>query len=234
MSEERYVSYTPSETVTRAIETRRSLRAFTQQPVDCDEIRVILDTAGRAPSGTNMQPWQTMVVTGQTRQQLCDAVCEAFDTERGDHTGEKQYYPSEWFEPYVSRRRKVGWDLYGLLEITRDDKQKMHDQHRRNFQFFDAPVGLIFTIHRDLATGSWLDYGMYLQNVMLLARERGLHSCPQAAWADFHRIIRNVLPVADSDIVVCGMALGYADDHAIENTLVTEREPVELSARFFD
>lgn len=110
----------------------------------------------------------------------------------------------------------------------------MHAQHRRNFLFFDAPVGMIFTIHRDLATGSWLDYGMYLQNIMLLAREQGLHTCPQAAWADYHAVIRQVLPLDDDEIVVCGMALGYADPQAIENSLVTERAPVEQSVVFLD
>ncbi len=128
-----------------------------------------------------MQPWQVYVLTGEIRQRVCDAVCHAFDHTPEKHDSEKRYYPKKWFEPFISRRRKVGWDLYGLLGIEKGDKEKMKKQHRRNFQFFDAPVGLIFTIHRDLETGSWLDYGMFLQNIMLLAREAGLHTCPQAA-----------------------------------------------------
>jgi len=234
MNKDQYVSYQRSESVTRAIETRRSLRAFTSDPVSMAEISRILETAARAPSGTNMQPWNVTVVSGETRQRVCDAVCQAFDDPDIKPQGEKRYYPENWFEPYLSRRRKVGWDLYGLLGIEKGDRDKMHQQHRRNFQFFDAPVGLFFTIHRELATGSWLDYGMYLQNVMLLAREAGLHTCPQAAWADYHSVIRKVIPLEDTEIVVCGMAIGHADPEPVENTLVTTREDLSLFTRFLD
>ncbi|MGB5705333.1 MAG: nitroreductase [Arenicellales bacterium] len=128
----------------------------------------------------------------------------------------------------------MGWDLYGLLKIEKGDRQKTHEQHRRNFLFFGAPAGMIFTIHRQLATGSWLDYGMFLQNIMLLAREAGLHTCPQAAWADYHKVIRSVLPVSDDEIVVCGMAIGYADPGATVNTLVTERVGAKQFTLFLD
>ncbi|MEM7292787.1 MAG: nitroreductase, partial [Pseudomonadota bacterium] len=148
--------------------------------------------------------------------------------------GEERYYPEKWFEPYISRRRKVGWDLYGLLGIEKGARDKMHAQHRRNFIYFDAPVGLIFTIDRKLAVGSWLDYGMFLQNIMLLAREAGLHTCPQAAWSDFLKPIRSILPLGEEEIVVCGMAIGYADPDAIENSLVTERADTADFAHFFD
>ena len=234
MTESTFVSYEAAESVTRAVQTRRSLRAFQPKHVAPEIVRQILETAARAPSGTNMQPWQVLVLTGEARDRVCQAVCHAFDTERAEHTGEQPYYPDKWFEPYLSRRRKVGWDLYGLLDIKKGDSEKMHAQHRRNFTFFDAPVGLMFTMHRDLATGSWLDYGMYLQNVMLLAREAGLHTCPQAAWSDYHRVIRRCLPVGDEEVVVCGMALGFADPEPIENTLVTVREPVGEYVRFLD
>ena len=127
------------------IESRRSVRAFLDTPVEDQQIESILTQAARAPSSTNMQPWQVYVVQGETRAQLCDAACDAFDNESAIHDSEARYYPKQWFEPFLSRRRKVGWDLYTLLEIEKGDKAKMHRQHRRNFQFFDAPVGLIFT-----------------------------------------------------------------------------------------
>ncbi len=227
------VAYDASPTVTDAIETRRSLRAFLPRVVADQLLRKMLSSAARAPSGTNMQPWQVYVVKNQSRQQLCDAVCDAFDNESELHQGEQPYYPAKWFEPYLSRRRKVGWDLYNLLGIVKGDRDRMQAQHRRNFEFFDAPIGMIFTLHRDLATGSWLDYGMYLQNIMLLAREAGLHTCPQAAWADYHQVIRSILPISADETVVCGMAMGYADPQAVENTLLTERAEISQTVRFF-
>ena len=148
---------------------------------------------------------------GAEKDALCDAVCAAFDRADPAHKREVKYYPDEFFEPYLSRRRKVGWDLYGLLGIGRGDTAKMKAQHRRNFRFFDAPVGMIFTIHRKLETGSWLDYGMFLQNIMTAARARGLDTCAQAAWSQYHQVIRSTLGVPEDEIVVCGMALGYAD-----------------------
>jgi nitroreductase len=158
----------------------------------------------------------------------------AFDNpeERATHSEEYAYYPNEWVSPFVDRRRKVGWDLYSLLGIGKADKARMHEQHGRNFHFFDAPVGLIFTIDRVMQQGSWLDYGMFLQNIMVAARARGLDTCPQAAFTQFHRVIREVLGLPEQQMVVCGMALGYADPNAVENTLVTEREPVSAFARF--
>ncbi|PID61782.1 MAG: nitrobenzoate reductase [Gammaproteobacteria bacterium] len=228
------VNYGKAASTSDAVQSRRSLRAFLPEDVPDETLRYILDTAQRAPSGTNMQPWHTLVVRGATREKLCDAACAAFDDPAVKPECTEPYYPETWFSPYVERRRKVGWDLYGLLGIGKGDKDRMHAQHRRNYRFFDAPVGLIFTIHRDLATGSWLDYGMYLQNIMLLAREAGLHTCPQAAWADYHAVIREVLPVDDDHHVVCGMSLGYADPDAVENSLLTERAPIEETVRFFD
>ncbi|MBX2869717.1 MAG: nitroreductase [Acidiferrobacterales bacterium] len=221
-----------AKTVSEAVNTRRSLRAFLSSPVPESLIREILVDAARAPSGTNMQPWKVYVLTGDARQRLCDTVSDAFDTEWAEHDSEVRYYPEKWFEPYISRRRKVGWDLYRLLGIEKGERDKTRQQHRRNFQFFDAPVGMIFSIDRDLSTGSWLDYGMFLQNIMLLARENGLDSCPQAAWADYHRAIRPVISLPADEVVVCGMAIGYADTRAIENSLITERESLNGFATF--
>ena len=160
----------------------------------------------------------------------------AFDdpAERARHTEEYAYYPTEWQSPYIDRRRKVGWDLYTLLGIGRADKQRMHAQHGRNYAFFGAPVGLIFTIDRVMQQGSWLDYGMFLQNLMVAARARGLDTCPQAAFTQFHRLIAEELNLPGHEMVVCGMSLGEADPDAVENTLVTEREPVSGFARFLD
>ncbi len=222
--------------VDAAITSRRSIRAFLPTPVAREDIEAILGTAARAPSGTNTQPWQVHVLTGAARQRLVDAVLAVWnDPEQlKQHSEEYAYYPTQWTSPYIDRRRKVGWDLYGLLEIGKQDKARMHAQHGRNFCFFDAPVGLIFTIDRIMAQGSWLDYGMFLQNIMVAARGRGLDTCPQAAWTQFHRVIARELNLADTQMVVCGMALGYADPSKVENTLVTEREPVAGFARFID
>jgi nitroreductase len=222
--------------VDAAITTRRSVRAFLATPVPTDTVRDILRVASRAPSGTNTQPWRVTVLTGRARTELSRCVGEAYDdpAQSGTHDQEYAYYPTRWVSPYIERRRKIGWDLYGLLGIGKTDHQRMHRQHARNFRFFDAPVGLIFTIDRVLERGSWLDYGMFLQNVMVAARARGLDTCPQAAWTTFHRVIHEFLQLPANEMVVCGMSMGVADPQAIENTLVTEREPVEQFARFLD
>jgi nitroreductase len=222
--------------VDAAIMSRRSVRAFLDTPVAHEVVRDILRVASRAPSGTNTQPWRVTVLTGGARAELSRRILAAYDDpdQRSRHTEEYAYYPTQWVSPYLERRRKVGWDLYGLLGIVRGDHERMHRQHGRNYRFFDAPVGLIFTIGRVLQQGSWLDYGMFLQNVMVAARARGLDTCPQAAFTPFHRVIEEFLGLPPGEMVVCGMSMGVADPQAIENTLVTEREPVEQFARFLD
>ena len=217
-----------------AIIGRRSIRAYLDRPVDQAIVEDILDVSRRAPSGTNMQPWKVYALSGQARQSLANRVVAAFDdpVQNAAHTDEYAYYPKEWVSPYIERRRKVGLSLYGLLGIGKGDKSRMHQQHARNFAFFDAPVGLIFTIDRILELGSWLDYGMFLQNVMVAARARGLDTCPQAAFTQFHAIISDELKLPPTEMLVCGMALGYADPAAPENTLVTEREPVSSFTQF--
>jgi nitroreductase len=215
-----------------AIASRRSIRRFLPTSVTMETVEAILNVAARAPSGTNMQPWRGYVVAGKAKDALIDAVQAVFDAEESGHVQEVPYYPGEFFEPYLSRRRKVGWDLYGLLKIARGEAAKMKAQHRRNYQFFDAPVGMIFTIDRRLATGSWLDYGMFLENVMTAARGRGLDTCAQAAWARYHRVIRPVLGLTEEEIVICGMALGFADPDAVENSLITVRAPAASFMRF--
>jgi nitroreductase len=222
----------PVTIVDQAITSRRSIRRFLPTPVPAETVEHILDVAARAPSGTNMQPWQGYALAGAAKQAVIDAVQAAFDAKEQGHRQEVQYYPDAFFDPYLARRREVGWNLYGLLGIGRGESAKMKAQHRRNFQFFDAPVGLIFTIDRRLATGSWLDYGMFLENVMIAARGLGLDTCAQAAWTHYHAAIRPVLDLKPEETVVCGMALGYADLDAPENTLETTRAPARQFVRF--
>ena len=216
--------------VEEAISQRRSVRAFLPDPVSTETIARILYLAGRAPSGTNMQPWKIDVVSGSVRDALCADLVEAHH--KGGYSGEYQYYPKEFFEPFKGRRRAVGWALYGLLGIGKGDFEKTQAQHARNFTFFDAPVGLIFTINRGLEIGSWLDFGMFMQNVMVLARSHGLETCPQAAFATFHAVIRKHLPLGEEDVVVAGMALGKSDWSKAENTLITERMTLKDYVRF--
>ena len=176
------------------------------------------------------------MLTGAIKERLSDAIVAAHDDPAvaSQHSEEYHYYPRQWVSPYIDRRRKVGWDLYALLGLTRENKRGMHDQHGRNYRFFDAPVGMIFTMDRILEQGSWLDYGMFLQSVMVAARGRGLDTCPQAAFTQYHKIIAEILQLPEGERVVCGMSLGYADPDRIENTLVTEREPVAGFARFLE
>ena len=225
-----------SAAVDAAITSRRSVRAFLPTPVPRATVEAILQVAARAPSGTNTQPWRVYVLTGAAKARLSARLRAAYDdpAERARHAEEYAYYPTEWVSPYIDRRRKVGWDLYGLLGIAKTDKAGMHAQHRRNYDFFGAPVGLMFTIDRVLRQGSWLDFGMFLQSVMIAARGRGLDTCPQAAFTQFHRIIVEHVGAAANEQLVCGMSLGHADPRAIENTLVTERESVARFARFIE
>lgn len=217
-------------TVEDAIVGRRCVRRFLPIPVPRETIAAILSAAARAPSGTNTQPWRVHVVSGRARDRLVGAVLAA--VEAGQQSADYAYYPDEWFEPFKSRRRKVGLDLYTLLGLTRDNKAGMKAQHNRNFMLFDAPVGLFFTLDRRLNLGSWLDMGMFIQNVMLLARAHGLETCPQAAWVRYAPAVRGALGVSDDHALVCGMALGHEDRDAPENQLSTERASVEEFATF--
>jgi nitroreductase len=222
--------------VDAAITSRKSIRAFLPTAVPRETLEDILRVASRAPSGTNTQPWNVWVLTGDSKTELSRKILAAYDDpeEAATHKEEYAYYPVEWRSPFIDRRRKIGWDLYGLLQIGKTDKSRMHDQHGRNYTFFDAPVGLMFTIDRVMQQGSWLDFGMFLQNIMVAARARGLDTCPQAAFTQFHRIIMEHLGAPAGHMLVCGMSLGHADPNAVENTLVTEREPVSGFARFLE
>ena len=216
--------------VDQAILSRRSVRAFLPTPVPDDLVVHMLAAAARAPSGTNMQPWRVHALAGAARDRFCDAMESAFLAGITDDGAEWDYYPDPLFEPYLARRRKVGWDLYGLLGIHRGERDKIQRQHARNFRFFDAPVGLICTMDRRLKFGSWLDYGMFLENIMIAARGRGMDTCAQAIFAEYPKTVRRLLNLPDDEIIVCGMAIGYADASAPENTLVTERaSPAEFA-----
>jgi nitroreductase len=221
--------------VDHAITSRRSMRRFLPTEVPREVITDILRVASRAPSGTNTQPWQVHVLTGTSRQGLVDKVLVASASSDASqrYTEQYDYYPSQWVSPFIDRRRKVGWDLYGLLGIEKADKERMREQQARNFCFFDAPVGLVFSINRIMGRGSLLDYGMFLQSIMLAARARGLDTCPQAAWNHFHSIVLDHIGVdPEHNMMIAGMALGHADPAAIDNTLLTDRESVETFTHF--
>ena len=216
--------------VDAAITTRRSVRGFKPDPVPKETVAHILDVAARAPSGTNIQPWHVWVVAGEAKERVSKAVLNA--REAGDEQHEYAYYPTDWREPYLARRRKVGWDLYSLVGIEKGDKPRMWKQHGRNFEFFDAPVGLFFSIESHLERGSWLDMGMFLEAIMVAARGQGLDTCPQAAWVGYHKAVRAAVGIPDEHTFICGMCLGYADNALPENTLVTVRAPVESFTTF--
>ncbi len=210
-----------------AIAGRRSIRAFRPDPVDPAIVRRILEVSARAPSGTNMQPWRAYVVTGAAKQAVTDAIVNSGIRPEKAEWDEYKYYPEEFFEPYLTRRRTVGWALYNKLGIGRRDVEKMRAQHDRNFTFFDAPVGILVCIDRRLQVGSWLDLGMFIENVLIAARAHGLSTCPQAAFAPYHRQLRPILGMAEDEVLVCGVALGHEDETKPENALRTERAPLE-------
>ena len=215
-----------------AITSRSSIRAFTAQAVPRETVTHLLEVASRAPSGTNCQPWHVYVLQGASRDALVDKVCAAHDALRADpslaaqYAEEYDYYPQQWVSPYIDRRRENGWGLYGLLGVGKGDKDKMHAQHQRNFRFFDAPVGLMFTVDRVMGRGSLVYYGAFLQSIMVAARGHGLHTCPQAAWNGFSSVILPHIGAQASEMLVCGMALGYADSEAVVNSFRTPRVPV--------
>ncbi len=217
----------------QVISSRHSIRGFLPKAVETRTIEQILNTATRAPSGTNMQPWKVYVATGNSLKRLSSAVLAAHNDPDFQRKQSYKYYPDQFVEPYLSRRRKVGWDLYGLIGIEKGEKDKMHRQHGRNYTFFDAPVGMIFTIDETLEIGSWLDYGMFLQNIMVSARGHGLDTCVQAAFAPFQEVIRPELNIPGSEVVICGMSLGYADMKLPENSLISERSPLSEFVSFY-
>lgn len=225
---------TEAQAVDRAITSRRAVRAFLPTPVDPALLRHLLEVAAQAPSGTNMQPWRVRVIGPQARSRLEPALLAALDSPDLPAAEEYRYYPESFREPYQSRRRKVGWDLYGLLGVQKGDLAGMKRQTAANLRFFDAPVALMVTIDRDLEIGSWLDLGMFVQSILIAAQGHGLNSCPQAIFARFHPVVRRELAIPDGEIIVCGIAIGHADPDAPANRLVPEREPVEAFTTWLD
>jgi nitroreductase len=217
------------DSVDAAILSRFSTRAYLDKPVEKSVLADLLQVAARSPSGTNTQPWKVYVLQGVAKDKLVNDVCEAHNAMAAnpalaaEYAEEYDYYPSKWVSPYIDRRRECGFGLYGVLGIGKGEKDKMHLQHLQNFRFFGAPVGLIFTLDKVMGRGSLLDYGMFLQNVMVAARARGLHTCPQAAWNTFSKIIYKHVGAGEKEMMVCGMSLGYADESALVNTFKTTR-----------
>ena len=215
--------------IDQAILSRQSIRDFLPTPVARETIAHLLELAARAPSGTNTQPWKVYVLQGASRDALVEKVCAAGDAIRadpelaGEYKEAYDYYPEKWVSPFIDRRRENGWGLYGLLGITKADRDKMHAQQQRNFRFFDAPVGLMFTLDKVMGRGSLVDYGMFMQNLMVAARGHGLSTCPQAAWNGFAKIILPHVGAGPDEMLVCGMSLGYANDAALVNTFRTPR-----------
>lgn len=218
--------------VAEALQQRKSVRAFLDREVEESKIKTILNAARHAPSGANTQPWQVAVVSGETKLKLQKKIESKFrqgDKGRADYT----YYPENWVEPYKSRRVACGLQLYSTLNIAREDKQRQLEQWAANYRAFDAPVMLLFFMDGHMQTGSFIDYGMFLQSIMLLAVEQGLATCPQAALADYAALIKTVLEYPPDDILLCGMSLGYEDKEALVNSYRTPREEVDSFTRYF-
>ena len=219
--------------VDEAINTRQSVRAFLPTPVERETVEKLLKLAARSASGSNIQPWRVRVIAGDVRDRLVKAIFDAVERDGFEpYTREWNYYPVNWREPFLGRRRKIGWDMYSLLGVAKGDFEGTQAARMRNYEFFGAPVGMIFTLDEDLEIGSWLDLGIYLGTLMIAARGHGLHTCPQAAFADFHKVIRPILGIPEKEIIVCGMALGHIDPDAPVNKLATARAPLADFASF--
>jgi len=212
---------------------RKAVRAYLDKSVEKEKINAIVDAARHAPSGVNTQPWQVAVVTGNTKHTLqnkLEATFRAGNKGQADYT----YYPTQWIEPYKTRRKECGLLMYQTLKIERSDTQRQQDQWAANYRSFDAPVMLLFFMDENMQTGSYIDYGMFLQSVMLAAVELGLATCPQASIADYPELIKSELGYTDNRVLLCGMALGYEDKDADVNSYRTSREDVESFTDYFD
>tara|TARA_B110000483_G_scaffold31878_1_gene38740 strand:- start:116 stop:793 length:678 start_codon:yes stop_codon:yes gene_type:complete len=220
--------------IKNAIISRRSVRKFLSKDINKEIIEDILNVSARAPSGTNIQPWNVHVLTGSARDRICKKASSAFLDPKIDKKNDRLHYMDNFRDPYITRRRKVGWDLYELLNIKKGDYEKTKAFHVQNFNFFDAPVGLLFTIEKDLGWMSWLDYGMFLQNICIAARGYGLHTCPQAAWGQINNVLSPLLNIQDNHIIHCGISLGWEDENAEVNKLRTVREDINTFTTFHE
>ena len=219
--------------ITDAIKQRHSTRAFLDKAISHDQIERILTLASQSPSGANTQPWQVAVVTGETKIKLQQQLEQAFYSNTPSQI-DYQYYPVKWKPVYKQRRHQCGIQLYQALNIARDDSDARKQQWAANYRAFDAPVMLLFFIDASMETGSFLDYGMFLQSLMLAAMEEGLATCPQAALAEYPNIVKSILGYSDDRLVLCGMALGYEDLQAKVNNYRTPRETTSTFTNFFN
>src|ERR1700760_4917874 len=228
------ISLSSSAAVDDAINSRQSVRAFLPTPVERNTVELLLKLAARSASGSNIQPWRVRVIAGDTRERLTKAIFDAVARDGFEpYQREWNYYPVNWREPFLGRRRKIGWDMYSLLGVAKGDFEGTQAARMRNYEFFGAPVGMIFTLDEDLEIGSWLDLGIYLGRLMIAARGHGLHPCPQAPFADFHKIIRAQLGIPEKEVIICGMALGHIDPDAPVNRLPPQRAPLAPYANFY-
>lgn len=218
--------------VSDALATRISCRAFLDTPVSEETVRDILDRARKCPSGGNLQPWRVHVLMGRALAALVEDVRGQLAALPIGEPTEYDIYPPDLKEPYHGRRFRCGRDLYESVGVAREDRPARIAQFQRNFSFFGAPVGMIVSIDRTLGPPQWSDVGMYILAVMLLARERGLHTCAQEAWAGWHSTVARHVGLPAEEMVFCGLALGHMDEAHPVNALRTERASLEEIATF--
>lgn len=218
--------------VLQAIRERRSTRAFLDKPVKHGILHTILETASWAPSGVNTQPWNVVVLGKEKIHTLSEALISA-RRNGTEPNPDYSYYPQHWKEPYISRRRSCGLKLYHAMGIGPKDKQQQLEAWSRNYRFFDAPVGLLFFLERDMQTGSWMDMGMFMQSIMLAAKEFGLDTCPQASLAEYPDIVRTMLEMDRNWLLLAGMAMGYADPASPLNQYRLSRESVDSFSQWY-
>lgn len=214
------------------LKQRKSVRAFLDIEVEKEKISTILEAAKLAPSGVNMQPFHVCVVSGNKKKSIQQKTLEAFDTNTKESM-DYQYYPLQWQEPYKSRRKEMGLLMYKTLKIAKEDKEKQLLQWRENYKAFGAPTVLYFFIDSSLEKGSYLDYGMFLQSIMLVATELGLGTCPMASLAEFPAIVKHELNIDENKLLLCGIALGYEDKNANINSFRTSRVTLKEFATFY-
>lgn len=219
--------------VSEAVNSRRSMRVFKPDPVAKTDIEWIIENANRSASNGNLQPWKLYVTMGAARKRLSAAILKAMDEGDNGPGAEYNVYPQEMTPVYDARRKLVGKQLYTLLGVPRGDAAGMLKQFRKNYEFFDAPVGMILSVEKRMGNGQWIDCGIFLDQLMLLAREKGLHTCPQAAFSRYQHVVRRELGIPDDQTVICGLALGHADPDVVPNSLITDRAPIQDFTTWF-
>jgi nitroreductase len=219
--------------VDEVIQSRKATRSFLDTPVEKRLVVEILNVARFAPSNSNTQPWRVYVVTGQMQDVLSRDLYNAHQYHSNEYTAEFKHFPDVLRNQFLERQGEFASRYYTCLGIERTDEAARHAQTARNFLFFGAPVGLIFTISDTLERGSWIDYGIFLQTIMLAAKARGIDTCPQISFAKYHTVIRRHLHIPTDETVVCGMSMGYADPRASVNSMCIPRVPVDAFTSFF-